>query len=63
MPINEPQNYIERAVGLANDLSALDALHKNLRNMIKQAVSIRTHPYARTIEEKITQALNEKFKA
>ena len=61
VPFNTPQEYIDRAVGLVNDLSALDALHKNLRNMMKHPLSIRTRPYANAIEGKIVQALNEKF--
>lgn len=63
VPVDTPQEYINRAVGLVNDLEALDALHKNLRNMMKQPLSIRTRPYARMIEEKISQALEEKFNA
>lgn len=58
-----PQEYIERAVGLVEDLGALDALHKNLRNMMKQPLSIRTRPYANMIEEKILKSLEEKFNA
>ena len=61
VPVNSPQDYIERAVGLVSNLDALDALHRNLRNMMKQPLSIRTRPYANAIEEKIVQALNEKF--
>ena len=63
VPIETPQEYIERAVGLVSDLEALDALHKNLRNMMKQPLSIRTRPYARMIEEKILKSLEEKFNA
>lgn len=63
IPIDKPQEYIERAVGLANDLGALDALHKNLRNMVKQAMTIRTRPYAKALEDFFIQALGEKFKA
>ena len=62
VPITSPQDYIERAVGLVNDLGALDALHKNLRNMMKQAMTIRTRPYTKALEDVFVQFLNQKFK-
>ncbi len=63
VPMTSAKDYIERAVGLANDMEALDALHKNLRNMMKQPLSIRTRPYTHALEEKFIQDLNEKFNA
>ena len=63
VPIDSPQDYIERAVGLANDVGALDALHKNLRVMMQKAPNIRPGMYARFLESKIEQFLNEKFNA
>ena len=63
VPINAMQDYVERAVGLATDLSALDALHKNLRIMVQKAPNIRTNPYARMFEGAIEKILNGKFNA
>jgi predicted O-linked N-acetylglucosamine transferase (SPINDLY family) len=63
VPIDKPQDYIERAVGMINDVETLDVLHKNLRNMMKQPLSIRTRPYVHTLEEVFIKALNEKFNA
>ena len=63
MPINSPQDYIARAAGLVNDLSALDALHKNLRVMIQKTQTIKTKAYTTTLEKYYLQALQEKFKA
>lgn len=63
VPINSPQDYIERAVGLVSDVGALDALHKNLRVMVQKAASIRPRVYAQILNEKLVKALNEKFNA
>ena len=63
VPINSPQDYIARAAGLVNDLSALDALHKNLRVMIQKTQTIKTKAYTTTLEKYYLQALQEKFKA
>ena len=63
IPINAQQDYVERAVGLVNDIGALDALHKNLRVMVQKAPNIRPRLYTHFINEKLVKALNEKFNA
>ncbi|MBQ7704803.1 MAG: hypothetical protein IJT73_05165 [Selenomonadaceae bacterium] len=60
VPINNQQDYIERAVGLVNDVDALNALHKNLRTMVRNALNIRPQLYVRALESKFEQILNEK---
>ncbi len=59
--IDKPQDYIERAVGLVNDIETLDVLHKNLRNMLKKPLSIRTRPYANALEEILVNKLNNRW--
>ena len=60
VPIDSPQDYIARAVGLAGDIETLDVLHKNLRNMVKNTMSFRPKIYTRSLEEKIIKILNER---
>ena len=63
VPINSPNDYVARAVGLVKDTATLDALHKNLRNMLKQSINLRTRPYTHNIEVNIEKFLNEKANA
>jgi len=58
VPINSPQDYIERAVGLVSDIGTLDTLHKNLRTMIQKTMSIRPKRHCQLLEEKYLQILN-----
>lgn len=61
VPVNSPQEYINRAVGLVRDLGTLDTLHKNLRVMVQKAMSIRPKRYSQLLEEKYIQILNSNF--
>lgn len=63
VPVNSVQDYIARAIGLINDVSALDALHKNLRAMIQKASTLRPRAYSKALEDRFEQILNEKFNA
>ena len=63
VPINAAQDYIARAIGLINDVPALDTLHKNLRAMVQKSATIRPRFYIKSLEDKIEQILNEKANA
>lgn len=60
VPIDSPQDYINRAVAIVSDIKALDLLHKNLRLIIQKAPNIKPRIYTRLLEEKILQILNER---
>ena len=49
---NSVQEYIDRAVGLANDVEALDVLHKNLRTMIVKSENLDPKHYTKLLEQK-----------
>ena len=63
VPVNTPQDYIERAVGLVSDIGTLDTLHKNLRAIVQKAPNIRPRIYAHILEEIFERILNEKLNA
>ena len=44
------QEYIEKAVGIANDHELIDILHSNLRKMMKKSPLMDTQEYMRKIE-------------
>lgn len=44
------QEYIEKAVGIANDHELIDILHSNLRKMMKKSPLMDTQEYMREIE-------------
>ena len=49
--VNNANEYIERAVGLANDKEALNILHKSLRDMIQKSEAIQPKHYVRILEQ------------
>ena len=52
--------YINRAVGLVKDVNTLDALHKNLRNMLKKAEPLNPKVYMTILENKFEELLMAK---
>ena len=52
--------YINRAVGLIKDVSTLDALHKNLRNLVKKAEALNPQIYMRILENRFEELLMAK---
>ena len=59
LAVNNVKDYVERAVGLANDKEALDALHKSLRNMLNQAAAFNSTNYVRALESQYEKILSE----
>ena len=58
--VNNVQDYIERAVGLASDKEALDALHKSLRNMLINCEKLNPQNITRALENHFEKILAEK---
>ena len=52
--------YISRAVGLADDFETLDLLHKNLRNMFLNADALNPVKYCRLMEKKFEELLKDR---
>ncbi len=50
---NSVREYIDRAVGLAKDIEALDALHKNLRTMVVKSENLDPKHYTKLFEQKL----------
>lgn len=50
LSVNNVQDYIARAVALANDKDAVDALHKNLRTMLINSPAFNPKNYTRILE-------------
>lgn len=58
LAVPTPEEYVERAVALANDWELLDVLHKNLRTMLKKSSAMDAEGYVREMEmqyEKLLQ--------
>lgn len=58
LAVPTPEEYVERAVALANDWELLDILHKNLRTMLKKSPAMDAKGYVREMEmqyEKLLQ--------
>ena len=58
LAVPTPEEYVERAVALANDWELLDILHKNLRTMLKKSPAMDAEGYVREMEmqyEKLLQ--------
>lgn len=53
------EEYVERAVALANDWELLDILHKNLRTMLKKSPAMDGEKYVREMEAQYEQILAE----
>ena len=51
LAVDNVQDYINRAVALANDWDALDALHKNLRTMLKNSAALNPKYYTERLEK------------
>ena len=57
LSVNSVEEYISRAVALANDTETLDLLHKNLRNMFLQSEALDPMKYCRRLEQKFEEIL------
>ena len=55
------QEYIEKAVVLANDLELIDILHKNLRTMMEKSPLMDTQLYMQEIERAYSEILANKW--
>lgn len=58
LAVPTPEEYVERAIALANDWELLDILHKNLRTMLKKSPAMDAEGYVREMEmqyEKLLQ--------
>ena len=51
LAVDNINDYIERAVGLANDVELLDMLHKNLRKMMSASPIMDGKKYMSELEE------------
>ena len=52
--------YINRAVSLVKDVNTLDALHKNLRNLVKKSEPLNPKVYMNILEKKFEELLAAK---
>lgn len=50
LAVNSAQDYVERAVGLANDVDALNTLHKNIRTMLQKSAALHPVNYMKIME-------------
>ena len=57
LSVGSVENYINRAVALANDFETLDVLHKNLRNMFINSDALNPLKYCRNLERKFVELL------
>lgn len=57
LSVNSVEDYINNAVGLANDFETLDALHKNLRQMFLNSDSLAPMKYCRLLEKNFEEIL------
>ncbi len=51
LAVDNAHDYIERAVGLANDVELLDVLHKNLRSMMNSSPIMDSKKYIKELED------------
>ncbi|MBR1397870.1 MAG: hypothetical protein IJ563_10110 [Selenomonadaceae bacterium] len=49
--VNDINEYINRAVTLANDKEGLNLLHKNLRNMVQKSEAVQPNHYVKVLEQ------------
>ena len=57
LAVDNVQDYINRAVALANDWGALDALHKNLRTMLQKSEALSPKYYTERLEKYFEEIL------
>ncbi|MBQ3452057.1 MAG: hypothetical protein IJG32_07315, partial [Selenomonadaceae bacterium] len=57
LAVNDVEDYINNAVGLANDFETLDLLHKNLRGMFINSAALDPIKYCRLLEKKFVEIL------
>lgn len=57
LAVSEPEEYVQRAVGLANDRELLDALHKNLRGLMENS-PLAPAKYMTYLEDAYRQMVN-----
>ena len=58
LAVDNVEDYINRAVGLADDFETLDLLHKNLRGMFLKSSALDPVKYCRRLEEKFEEILS-----
>ena len=56
--VNDANEYINRAVGLANDKDVLNYLHKSIRVMIQKSEIVQPNHYIRMIEQTLEHIIN-----
>ena len=56
IPSNQPQDYVARAVALAEDEELLDVLHRNLRVMLLRSPVMDTRRYVAELEQVYQEA-------
>lgn len=59
LAVATPDEYVERAVALANDWELLDILHRNLRTMLEQSPAMDARGYVKEIEDQYKKILEE----
>ncbi|MBE6105136.1 hypothetical protein [Anaerovibrio lipolyticus] len=57
LAVDNVNDYVERAVGLAQDAELLDVLHKNLRNMMNSSPIMDSKKYMAELEQAYTDIL------
>lgn len=57
LAVNDVENYIQTAAGLANDKETLDVLHKNLRQMFLNSDALDPMKYCRRLEKHFEEIL------
>ena len=60
LAVNSVEDYINRAVALANDADTLDVLHKNLRTMLQKSNALNPVVYTKILEQAFSSMINEK---
>lgn len=61
LAVDNVEDYINNAVGLAQDFDTLDALHKNLRGMFESSAALDPMKYCRLLEQKFEEILSNVF--
>lgn len=59
LAVQSGEEYVERAVGLANDADLLELLHQRLRALMERSALMDEKQYMRCVEEKYVEALEK----
>ena len=57
LAVENAQDYLVRAVGLAQNVDTLNTLHRNLRTMVSRAQAINPNNYINLIEKHYKQCV------